>query len=303
MNRTDAPKKQPIPFAVNGHRENLLNTTPAGDNTASYNNGFPPVTMILKAAGGLPPKGQDMNQILFELSSLSRWFSAGTLNGFDSTFASSISGYPKGSVLLSDDGLTIYISTTDGNTSNPNTGGSGWKTLVDYLGLNSGAPAIGIPFYWPSSSMPNTVIPEWSNMVFLKNNGSTFSSASYPKLALVYPSLTLPDTRGEFIRNWDDGRGVDASRALLSAQGFALQNITGNFLVRGVPSLPAGAIVESYGAFQNQNAAGSSYNPLGGASSGSQNTDRVTFDASRIATTSTETRPRNIAYNFLVRAK
>lgn len=303
MNRTDAPKKQPIPFAVNGQRENLLNTTPAGDNTASYNNGFPPVTMILKAAGGLPPKGQDMNQILFELSSLSRWFSAGTLNGFDSTFASSISGYPKGSVLLSDDGLTIYISTTDGNTSNPNTGGSGWKTLVDYLGLNSGAPAIGIPFYWPSSSMPNTVIPEWSNMVFLKNNGSTFSSASYPKLALVYPSLTLPDTRGEFIRNWDDGRGVDASRALLSAQGFALQNITGNFLVRGVPSLPAGAIVESYGAFQNQNAAGSSYNPLSGASSGSQNTDRVTFDASRIATTSTETRPRNIAYNFLVRAK
>ncbi len=141
MNRTDAPKKQPIPFAVNGQRENLLNTTPAGDNTASYNNGFPPVTMILKAAGGLPPKGQDMNQILFELSSLSRWFSAGTLNGFDSTFASSISGYPKGSVLLSDDGLTIYISTTDGNTSNPNTGGSGWKTLVDYLGLNSGAPA------------------------------------------------------------------------------------------------------------------------------------------------------------------
>ncbi len=138
MNRTDAPKKQPIPFAVNGQREDLLTTTPAGDNTASYNLGFPPVTMILKAAGGLPPKGQDMNQILFELSNLSRWFSAGALNNFDSSFASSISGYPKGSVLLSNDSSTIYVSTVDGNTNNPNTGGSGWKNLLDFLGMGDG---------------------------------------------------------------------------------------------------------------------------------------------------------------------
>ncbi|MCY6976007.1 tail fiber protein, partial [Escherichia coli] len=97
------------------------------------------------------------------------------------------------------------------------------QSVLDYLGLGGGAPAIGVPFFWPSAAMPNTVIPEWSHMVFLKFNGSTFSATTYPKLALVIPSLTLPDARGEFPRIWDDGRGVDAGRAIFSAQGDAIR--------------------------------------------------------------------------------
>ncbi|MCU3582443.1 recombinase family protein, partial [Enterobacter hormaechei subsp. xiangfangensis] len=41
--------------------------------------------------------------------------------------------------------------------------------------LGAGAPPIGIPFFWPSAAMPNTVMDEWSDMVFLKFNGATFS--------------------------------------------------------------------------------------------------------------------------------
>lgn len=138
MNRSDAPTKQPTPFAVNGPREPILPTTPAGDNTASYDSGFPPITMTLKSAGGLPPKGQDMNQILFELSSLSRWFSTGAINSYDSVFATSIGGYPKGSVVLGSDGQTKYESTTDSNLTNPNTGGAGWINLsTTYLTRNN----------------------------------------------------------------------------------------------------------------------------------------------------------------------
>ncbi|MDY9428994.1 phage tail protein, partial [Escherichia coli] len=36
------------------------------------------------------------------------------------------------------------------------------------VGLGEGAPAIGVPFFWPSAAMPNTVIDSWSSMVFLK---------------------------------------------------------------------------------------------------------------------------------------
>lgn len=133
MNRSDSPKKQPKPFGVNGQREDLLPTTPAGDNTASYDLGFPPITMILKSAGGLPPKGQDMNQILYELSSLCRWSSAGALNAFDSDFSTAVGGYPLGAVLISDDGATIYISTINNNTNDPNTSSVGWSPLSDYL--------------------------------------------------------------------------------------------------------------------------------------------------------------------------
>ncbi|MFP1844469.1 gp53-like domain-containing protein [Lonsdalea quercina] len=129
MNRADAPKKQPIPFAVNGQREELLSKTPAGDNSASYDVGFPAVTMILKAAGGLPPKGQDMNQIIYELSSIARWFSAGGMNAFDAEFSTGIGGYPMGSVILGNDGTTRYMNTLESNTSDPNSGGSGWFNL------------------------------------------------------------------------------------------------------------------------------------------------------------------------------
>ncbi|EFO2501003.1 hypothetical protein B6Q00_22375 [Escherichia coli] len=135
MNRSESPKKQPKPFGVNGQRVAILPTTPAGDNSASYEQGFPPITMILKSAGGLPPKGQDMNQILYELSALGRWSSTGALNTFDSEFASEISGYPSGAMLISDDGERIFINTTEGNLSDPNSNGTGWKDILSYLGL------------------------------------------------------------------------------------------------------------------------------------------------------------------------
>ena len=136
MKRTDAPAKQPKPFGINGPREPILATTPAGDNTASYDVGFPPITMTLKSAGGLPPKGQDMNQILYELSALGRWASSGSLNSYDASFSTAIGGYPAGSFLIGDDGVTIYVNTTDSNTTNPNTGGAGWVTLNKFINVD-----------------------------------------------------------------------------------------------------------------------------------------------------------------------
>ncbi|AWF23697.1 hypothetical protein CSC22_5235 (plasmid) [Escherichia coli] len=44
------------------------------------------------------------------------------------------------------------------------------------------------------------------------------SAVEYPKLAKAYPTNKLPDLRGEFIRGWDDGRGIDTGRALLNIQ-------------------------------------------------------------------------------------
>ncbi|HCJ6060100.1 TPA: tail fiber protein [Escherichia coli] len=171
--------------------------------------------------------------------------------------------------------------------------------ITTNLRLGAGAPAIGIPFFWPSSAMPNTVMTEWADMVFLKFNGATFSAATYPKLALVIPSLTLPDARGEFPRIWDDGRGVDSGRALLSTQGDAVQRMTGSLSqmvysvsqqasdINGVFSATSGApnIVQAY------------------SSVGALRYMNVIFDTQNVVRTSTETRSRNIAFNFLVRAK
>ncbi|MGX5099857.1 glycine-rich domain-containing protein [Enterobacter cloacae] len=155
MNRTDSPSKQPKPFGINGPREPILATTPAGDNTASYDVGFPPITMTLKSAGGLPPKGQDVNQILFELSSLCRWNSAGALNTFDSAFSTSIGGYPSGSLVLSNNGKVIYVNKVDANTTDPNSGGAGWVDLLGFMGgpgLYSNVVTFGTSgtYTWPA---------------------------------------------------------------------------------------------------------------------------------------------------------
>ncbi len=48
-----------------------------------------------------------------------------------------------------------------------------------------------------------------------------FTKEQYPVLARAYPTLRLPDLRGEFIRGWDDGRKVDTGRKLLSRKGLS----------------------------------------------------------------------------------
>ncbi|MEB7102803.1 phage tail protein [Escherichia coli] len=160
--------------------------------------------------------------------------------------------------------------------------------ITTNLGLGEGsALPVGVPVPWPSATPP---------MGWLKCNGAVFSSEKYPNLAKAYPTLKLPDLRGEFIRGWDDGRGIDSGRNLLSAQNDAIQNIVGSFgrtqLFRDVLSsgpfsqhgqvlstgLKEAEIIEGYGAYN------------------------WTFDASRSVRTASETRSRNIAFNYIVRA-
>ncbi|EFB9710586.1 phage tail protein [Escherichia coli] len=156
--------------------------------------------------------------------------------------------------------------------------------LLAYLGLGEGAPAIGVPFFWPSAAMPDTVIESWSGMVFLKFNGAKFSATDYPVLAKVFPSLVLPEARGDFIRIWDDGRGADSGRALLSWQAAtSLSQFGGNY-----PEGSGHAIADYDGISAHQ--PGFSRFQYTSNSVG----DGVNFVA---------VRPRNIAFNFLVRAK
>lgn len=171
------------------------------------------------------------------------------------------------------------------------------NALVANLRLGAGAPAIGIPFFWPSSAMPNTVMDEWADMVFLKFNGATFSATAYPKLALVFPGLKLTESRGEFLRVWDDGRGVDSGRSLLSSQTDAIQNITGTL---GRTQLFKDT---AYSGAIRQDGETLLTTGLVASTTGGYGATNWSFDASRIVRTATETRSRNIAFNFLVRAK
>ncbi|HGT5681130.1 TPA: phage tail protein [Escherichia coli] len=140
--------------------------------------------------------------------------------------------------------------------------------LLTYLGLGEGsALPVGVPVPWPSATPPTG---------WLKCNGAAFSAEEYPELAKAYPTNKLPDLRGEFIRGWDDGRGVDAGRALLSAQSdlFKAHHHSFTFFTGYAAGGGTGAVYDYSG-----------------------NAGRDTGD-----TGGNETRPRNIAFNYIVRA-
>ncbi|EFO1759194.1 hypothetical protein DVI67_05830 [Escherichia coli] len=233
MNRSESPKKQPKPFGVNGQRVAILPTTPAGDNSASYEQGFPPITMILKSAGGLPPKGQDMNQILYELSALGRWSSTGALNTFDSEFASEISGYPSGAMLISDDGERIFINTTEGNLSDPNSNGTGWKDILSYLGLgeaakrNVGTGSGQIPDMSSFSGsiaskgyqkLPGGLIIQWG--VGDAGTGYVGSTGNEMNFPIAFPSQCF-----QVVTSYDNGGGkiVAGAAGNMTRTGFLLR--------------------------------------------------------------------------------
>ncbi|MGI5664797.1 phage tail protein [Escherichia coli] len=157
--------------------------------------------------------------------------------------------------------------------------------LLAYLGLGEGsALPVGVPVPWPSATPPTG---------WLKCNGAAFSAEEYPELAKVYPTNKLPDLRGEFIRGLDDKRGVDSGRTLLSAQGDAIRNITGNV---GVYS--DGLLTYASGVFSLGPASSNRKDPIPGTGANAY----ATFDASKVVPTANENRPRNIAFNYIVRA-
>lgn len=116
---------------------------------------------------------------------------------------------------------------------------------------------------------------------WLKANGAAISRTSYAALFAVigtmfgtgdgFNTFNLPDLRGEFLRGWDDGRGVDPSRSIGTFQSGAIQSHSHDFTLN------------------LQGEGGSGY-PAGGASG----PDGV-FTSSTAVTGGTETRPRNRA--------
>ncbi|EPB8922537.1 tail fiber protein [Escherichia coli] len=162
------------------------------------------------------------------------------------------------------------------------------KTALENLCLGEGsALPVGVPVPWPSATPPTG---------WLKCNGAAFSAEEYPELAKAYPTNKLPDLRGEFIRGWDDGRGVDSGRGLLSLQSS--QNLShshddlgsmGGSAV-GVPGTTSVYAKKYYGSNE-----GYQTRPAGGWSGSASGLTSLESGGN-------ESRPRNVAFNYIVRA-
>lgn len=131
------------------------------------------------------------------------------------------------------------------------------------------------PIPWSLSTAPSG---------YLICQGQTFNKATYPKLGIAYPSGRLPDLRGEFIRGADAGRGIDVGREILSNQlGNSL--LSTNLMEVDAPNFKQyKKVVEWIG------------NTGTNSSSGYGIWQQIEGQNGN------ETRPRNIAFLYIVRA-
>lgn len=126
---------------------------------------------------------------------------------------------------------------------------------------------------------------------FLKANGAAISRTTYAALFAVVgttfgigdgaTTFNLPDLRGEFIRGWDDGRGVDTQRAFGSSQVDLFKAHKHRFINE------YGTAAERFIAFSEYNSEGVDVSLLSGTRSHSY----IVMEG----TGGSETRPRNIA--------
>ncbi|HEM8174879.1 phage tail protein [Providencia rettgeri] len=127
---------------------------------------------------------------------------------------------------------------------------------------------VGSAIPWPQATAPAG---------YLVCNGQSFNKTTYPLLAKAYPTGVLPDIRGEFLRGLDAGRGVDSGRAVLSAQGDAFR-------------------AHNHSVIGEDSGSGTAYFGRGNGSRRSITKDAMNLEGG------TETRPRNIAFLYIVRA-
>ena len=197
------------------------------------------------------------------------------------------------------------------------TNGSGALSFTTVAGV-----PIGSVFCIAHTSVPAGYVE--CNGASLPNGTGTVNgvTANFAPLRALIGS-SLPDLRGEFIRGFDNGRGADSGRSMLSSQGdqnayhrhsgsvsgtTSTKSLTGN--VRKISETFAGNGTTSgvFSKLSNQDASltpgGPDTSPTGGFSMdvSHNHTFSDSFNTSYHPTSSSaESRPRNIAMMYIIK--
>ena len=155
----------------------------------------------------------------------------------------------------------------------------GW-TVEGQLNLSTGT----VDSSSPVATVISVATADTPDIGWLVCNGSAISRTSYAalfsRLGTTYgtgdgsTTFNLPDLRGEFIRGFDDGRGIDSGRVFGSWQNDLFKAHTHSY------TTPA------------------SYDDVVG---GTGTSARIATTANTSSTGGAETRPRNIAMNFWIK--
>lgn len=194
-----------IPFCNAGNKNAIQLIQQAGQDPedATYQEGFPPVTMLNEDAGGLPPKGLDFNGIFYELSSPIAHYCRGDRIQFDATYAAAIGGYAKGWIVASNDYQKDYISLVDNNLADPNGTNTTWAV---YAGQGS----------VPAATSTTTGTVKLVNSLAITATDAALTAAQGKALKDIFDSfsfsatssgyLDIPVGNRKFIIQWFSGQ-------------------------------------------------------------------------------------------------
>ncbi len=176
---------------ANGASPSYVNTIPLTAPTspayaASYQLGFPPITMTAQSAGGLNPDGRDFNGILNPITANLAALTGGQGYQFNSTYATANGGYALGAILAMSNGAGYWINQVSGNSNNPDTtaaASSGWSPLIAYgVTAVTGLTNANVTLTAPQAAMPvitlagtltgnvQIIFPTWTKRWQVVNN-------------------------------------------------------------------------------------------------------------------------------------
>lgn len=198
---------------------------------------FQPGSSIITNPSGTPPSSPILGQLWQDTSQtpdeLKMWDGTNWVrpdpDGIDQTFADGrylqIATAASTYLALSGGTLTGNLTLPGVPTTTNMAATKGYvDTQIAAIPAAEGVPAGSV--IWTARSTAPTG--------YLKANGAAVSRTTYAALfsaiGTIYgagdgsTTFNLPDLRGEFVRGWDDGRGVDSGRAFGSAQAQSFQS-------------------------------------------------------------------------------
>ena len=215
-----------------------------------------------------------------------------TANGIASTANTALTNSTNAVSTASTANTTANTANTTANSA-LSTANSAVSTANSALTFAQAINPVGAVIWVAMNTAPNG---------FLKANGAAVSRTTYAALFAAIgttfgsgdgsTTFNVPDLRGEFIRGWDDSRGVDSGRSFGSAQVDAT-SLPNNPFTTSDP----GNHSHSYDDRTNDGTGGGQGG--GGANTGTTSWSRTTGGAGSHTHTigggDAETRPRNVA--------
>jgi len=265
------------PFATGGDKS-VVPDASQPDGSVSYSQGFGPNYQQEQGTPGAKDIPRDKTNQLFH--DITAAISEMQRLGFPEYYEE-LAPYAQGATVWR--AGTVYMSTAGNNSTVPGAVGASWVVL------GGDTTPVGTTIMFNAESPPAGYAIENGLAVPRSGQYAALFSVIGTRFGVGNGSTTfnLPSSGGEFPRLWVPGQTVDPGRALGSKQLDALQNIVGEVTSLRV-RIPR--TVTASGAFTVSNGLNSS-----DSSDGGQVTANVSFDASRVARTSSETRGRNVA--------